>query len=175
MGTHLFPNVSYFESNWRQFWCKIFLALVALEICPRVALVALRTYHLLDHLSCNDCCPIPRCPCICICIGICICIFWQHCLCSNAASARSSVLPCCPIFTHHCPQLKSLFNPVRSWWIFFSLFALFTIQNSIQAFENFIRFNAFQPLHTYALWTVPAFIRVVNWICVRQLHFSCHK
>ena len=27
------------------------------------------TYHLLDHLSCNDCCPIPRCPSICICIG----------------------------------------------------------------------------------------------------------
>ena len=74
MGTHLFPNVSYFESNWRQFWCKIFMALVALKICARVALVALRTYHLLDHLSCNDCCPIPRCPSICICMGICICI-----------------------------------------------------------------------------------------------------
>ena len=32
------------------------------------------------------------------------------------------------IFPHHCPQFKSLFNPVRSWWIFFSL--LCSVHNS---------------------------------------------
>ena len=38
------------------------------------------------------------------------------------------LLPSCTFFPHHCPQFKSLFNPVRSWWIFFSL--LCSIHNS---------------------------------------------
>ena len=38
------------------------------------------------------------------------------------------LLPSCTFFPHHCPQFKSLFNPVRSWWIFFSL--LCSVHNS---------------------------------------------
>ena len=47
------------------------------------------------------------------------------------------LLPSCTFFPHHCPQFKSLFNPVRSWWIFFSLLCSVLNSKSYSCAWNF--------------------------------------
>ena len=147
------------------------MAQVALKICPRVALVALRTYHLLDHLSCNDCCPIPRCPSICICIGI--CIFWQHCLCSNAASARSSVLPCLlPHFYSPLPTAQESIQSCQKLMDFLFTFSSVHDSKFYSAVWKLYSPQCFQPLHTSRQLHCPRIYSTISDKLILEIIFA---
>ena len=93
-------------------------------------------------------------------------------------SVASSPIHLPMFFTSHCPQLKSLFNPVKSWSIFFPLFLCSQFKIPFSRLKTFLASKLFSHCCIHMLCPCIYSSCKLN-LCeahnVRQSHFSCQK